>query len=107
MNILYILMRVYALKQIQDDMQGLYECGFFGAGSGQLINEALKDVLRQLRPQMISLAELDMAATNQLKSASGNFHGDIYEHMLDFAKGSELNSQPVPTYYEKYMKPLI
>jgi hypothetical protein len=42
-----------------------------------------------------------------IKSASGNYHGDIYESMLDFAKGSKLNKKELPPYYEKYIKPLI
>jgi hypothetical protein len=57
-NILEILMRVFALKQLQEDNQGLYECGFFTKGCGKLIDEALKDVLVQLRPQMVPLVEV-------------------------------------------------
>lgn len=104
--IINVLLRVYALKLITDDTQALYECGFFSRGSGKLINEALKATLLELRPQMVPLAELiDMESS--IKSASGNYHGDIFESMLDFAKGSELNKDPIPPYYNKYMKPLI
>jgi hypothetical protein len=49
-GILDLLLKVFALKQLQEDPQGLYECGYFGAGSGKLLDESLKDVLLQLRP---------------------------------------------------------
>lgn len=104
--ILNLLLRVYALKQICEDTQGLYECGFFARGSGKLIDETLKQTLRELRPQMVPLVEIIDDET-YTKSVSGNKHGDIYEAMFDYAKGSELNANPVPPYYEKYMKPLI
>ena len=42
-----------------------------------------------------------------LGSAIGNYHGDIYESLYDYAVNSTLNKHPVPTYYEQYMKPLI
>lgn len=48
---------------------------------------------------MIPLSEL-IDLDQFFKSASGNYHGDIFETMLDYAKGSELNANPVPTYYE-------
>lgn len=63
-------------------------------------------MLKQLRPQMVPLNELvDTSAA--IKSVAGNEYGDIYESMLDYARQSELNQNPIPTYYEQYMKPLI
>jgi hypothetical protein len=55
---------------------------------------------------MIPLVELIDDETFNL-TVSGNKYGDIYEAMFDFAKGSELNANPIPSYYEKYMTPLI
>ncbi len=45
-EILDVLLKVFALKQLIEDPQALYECGFFGAGSAQLLDESLKDALR-------------------------------------------------------------
>lgn len=47
---------------------------------------------------MVPLVELIDLETCVM-SVSGNHHGDIYESMLDFAKGSELNKDPIPPYY--------
>lgn len=47
---------------------------------------------------MIPLVEIIDDSTYQ-HSVAGNKHGDIFEAMLDFAKGSELNANPIPSYY--------
>lgn len=103
---LELILKIFALKQIQEDTHGLYECGFFTNGSGKLVDEALKTLLNQLRPQMISLVEIIETETF-VGSAVGNYHGDIYESLLDFSKTSKLNKPELPGYYEQYMKPLI
>ena len=48
----------FALKQIQTDMNPLFEAGFFGPESVDLLEAAYKQTLVDLRPQMLSLAEL-------------------------------------------------
>jgi len=55
---------------------------------------------------MLHLAEVD-GLKNMVLSAIGNDHGDIYETLHDFAVNSKLNRTPTPSYYEKYMKPVI
>merc|ERR1712151_468368 len=88
------------------DSEGLYETGFFGAGSSRLQTEAFKHLLVQMRPHMISLAEgFPMFDTNH--TVIGNKWGDIYEAQLDFAKNSRLNKNTVPRYYESLMKPVM
>jgi hypothetical protein len=44
-EILDVLLKVFALKQLVEDPQALYECGYFGAGSGRLLDESLKNAL--------------------------------------------------------------
>jgi len=100
------LLKVFALKQILSDSTGLYDSGFFGRGDSKLLEGALDAQLKVMRPQMISLVELvDDSSFN--KTAAGNKYGDIYEMMLDYAKNSELNKDPIPSYYTEYMKPII
>ena len=52
-NLTKILMSVlanFALKQLSLDFSALYECGFFGPGSADLLNESYKKTLVDLRP---------------------------------------------------------
>ena len=66
----------------------------------------MKDSLIKMKPHMLALTELT-DCDYFLRSAIGNYHGDIYESLHDFAVESQLNKEPIPSYYEKYMKPII
>ena len=59
-------------------------------------NAALDLLIKELRPQLIPLAEIQMFPDEVLPSAIGNSYGDIYETQLRWAKESRGNSQEVP-----------
>ena len=54
---LHTVVKLFAVKQLMDDSECLYETGFFGAGSGKLRDEAFKKLLNDLRPNMLGLLE--------------------------------------------------
>lgn len=68
----------FALKQLSLDFSALYDSGFFGIGSSDLLESAYKQTLIDLRPQIVSLAELVPEAS--IPSTIGNYYGDIYEN---------------------------
>ena len=97
----------FALKYIIVDPALLYECGFFGAGSGALLDAAYKQTLIDLRPDMLGLVELLPDVSHP--STIGNEYGDIYENQFETAKAALLNSQngEVPELYHTHMKPVM
>ena len=42
--------KIFALKQLNLDYQSLYECGYFGQGSGRLLDLSYRGLLEKLRP---------------------------------------------------------
>jgi hypothetical protein len=86
----------------------LYESGFFGKGSLQLLNDTANTLLVTLRPHLIPIAEMQglQREDSWLVSTIGNKYGDIYETQLEVAKNSRLNTGKPPRYFEKLMKPL-
>jgi len=104
---LELFLKVFALKNLLKDTQSLYECGFFNAKSGALMNDAYAKLLVDLRPHMIPFVEYSDSLSVGLKSTIGNDHGDIYETQLEVAKNSRLNKTEVPPYYDKYIKPTM
>lgn len=109
-NILELLTRIYALKELQVDNRNLYEEGFFTRGSVSLLTASYNELLRELRPHVIPLVELsDLSKEDSWNvSTIGNKYGDIYETQLDVAMKSRLNrTGGPPPYWEKYMKPLF
>lgn len=78
-KVLKTLLRVFAVKELAADTAGLYERGFFTVGSGRLLDDSFKSILKDLRPHMIPLAEFSAATTTHIASVIGNEYGDIYE----------------------------
>jgi len=76
---LTLLCLLYGLIEIQKDIAPLYETKFFAIGAGKHLDQALKEIMVKLRPQMIPLVESFAIPDGQLVSAIGNSYGDIYE----------------------------
>jgi acyl-CoA oxidase len=89
------LARVFTLNELMQDSMGLYETGYFTAGSGDMVMEALKFVIGLVRPQVIPLVESFAFPDSYLVSAIGNSYGDIYETQYEWGTNSRLNQQPV------------
>jgi hypothetical protein len=107
-NVLVILTKVFGLKELSQDCHACFETGFFSQGAVSLIEDSLDSALKELRPYMIDLVEVRHDFTDVIyMSAIGNEYGDIYERQLEWAMGSRLNTDKVPDYFEKHMKPMF
>lgn len=104
-KILMTALANFALKQLSTDCSSLYECGFFGAGSSDLLDESYKQTLVDLRPQMVPLAELCPDGSHP--TTIGNYYGDIYENQFEVAKNSRLNTGIVPDIVHTHIKPVM
>jgi len=104
-----LLAKIFALHILVNDSALLYESGFFGKGSNNLLQECFKKACKELRPQIIPLIELnsDEIIDNSYMSAIGNKYGDIYERQLELAMGSRLNRTPKPEYWDTLIKPIM
>ena len=100
---------LYCLCNVRSDLSGLYECGYLSSGSSLLIEQSVKRMLSELRPQILNLIEAFNYSDNILMSAVGNSYGDIYETHLAWAKSSRLNDNKgsIPDGYEEYLKPIL
>ena len=105
-QVLTLVIRLFAVQHLRQSPKALYETGFFAAGAANLLERAFKQLLVDLRPHMLGLVEW-FSTGDTMPSVIGNKYGDIYEAQLETAMKSRLNRQPVPSYYEKYMKPTM
>ena len=100
------LIRLFGVQHLRTNPKGLYETGFFTAGASNLVEKSFKQLLIDLRPHMLGLVEW-FSVGDTIPSVIGNKYGDIYEAQLEAAVNSRLNKQPVPSFYDKYMKPTM
>ena len=83
---------LYGLTALQKDSSSCYESGYFsGQPFSAFIGDAMKHLLKEIRPYAISLIEGFGIPDEVLTSAIGNSYGDIYETHLRWAKDSKLN----------------
>ena len=106
------LCRLYGLWSIRHNCTPIFEAGYFSSGLpvGSWILEAIKIVLKELRPQMVNIVETAFPASDEgLQSAVGNSYGDIYETHLRWAKEGRMNQtkDAIPEGFLKYMTPIL
>ena len=102
---------LYGLTALKKDCSPLYESGYFsGKPFSEYIDEAVKFILKEIRPHAINLIEGYELSDDILVSAIGNSYGDIYETHLRWAKDSKLNhtklGDSIPDGYMENIKPL-
>lgn len=71
----------------------------------RLINQAVAEILPQIRPDCVSLVDAFDYADNVLRSTIGKFDGNVYEALFDHAQKSLLNQADPFDGYEEYLKP--
>ena len=106
-HFLEVGIKTFALKQLLLDNSGLYENGYFNRGSARLLDLAFRQMLTEMRPQMLSFVETFPESHEFVPSTIGNAYGDIYEFQFETAKNSKMNSGVVPSFFETHMKPVM
>ncbi|CDW75768.1 acyl-coenzyme a oxidase [Stylonychia lemnae] len=106
-NHLNNLLRLYSISELIKDNQCLYESGFFSSGIMNLLNQALKQLLKTLRPFMIPIVEAIQIPDVILTSSIGNSYGDIYETQLEWAKSSRLNKSTTIRGFKENILPIV
>ena len=104
---LELLLTIWALDDLLRDGTAAFDSGYLGAGSLQGLQAALEHVVRKLRPQFVSLAEIAHVDDCIRPSTIGNSYGDIYEWTMEAAKNSRMNKNEVPTYFKELMQPIL
>lgn len=67
----------------------------------------LEESLRLIRPNAVGLVDSFDIRDEILGSALGVYDGNVYERLLEDAKKSPLNQEPVNESFHKYLKPFL
>ena len=78
-TLMELIGKIYCLQELLEDGAAVYDTGFLAPGSFRAMQQALEKCTVELRPQMVSLAEVPYFPDHIIPSVIGNSYGDIYE----------------------------
>ncbi|TKR69693.1 hypothetical protein L596_021818 [Steinernema carpocapsae] len=106
-NVLSDIMNLYLMYELTDCSQHLLEDGFINGQQLSYVQKAVYKLLEKIRPNAVSIVDSWAFDDRQLKSVLGRRDGNVYEHMLEWAKFSELNKTDVIPAFDKYLGPMM
>jgi acyl-CoA oxidase len=108
------------IKMVQLRLFSLIACYYIEAESGdflfdgylngrqiQFVSLYERELLKQIRPDVISLVDAFDFSDHLLNSALGRFDGKVYKALYDWAQESPLNESEVPEAVKKYLLPIM
>lgn len=101
------LFRIFALHTLTKHGAALAISNYLTPNHFRQINEQLLSEYHVIRPNMLSLIEAYELDDNITLSAIGNYDGNVYERMLEWAKSSRLNQKDKLDGFEEFIKPML
>ncbi|KAL1916503.1 uncharacterized protein VTP21DRAFT_5694 [Calcarisporiella thermophila] len=106
---------LYAFHLMEQSLVDFLEDGYFSPEQAKLVHLGLKDCLRKIRPNAVSIVDALNCQDFLLNSALGAYDGRAYERLVEWLEHEPLNAnrelgtdeRGVIIGYEKYLKPLI
>ncbi len=101
------LCQLFALQNMQESLGDWM--GYLSPQQGAFVKEAVRDLLGEIRPDMVALTDAFEFPDNVLNSALGRHDGNAYESLYAAAKSSPLNKggldKPFAGY--KFLEPML
>ena len=101
-RVLRQLAALYACSEILDGQQWL---GIFDAQEAVFVQDAVSELLEELRPNLVALVTAFDIPDRVLNSTIGRKDGNVYEALYQAAKDSSLNQTEVFEGWEEVLKP--
>lgn len=105
-SVLSTLALLYTLYGITKNSGDFLQAGLLNVPQVMQISSRIKELLAQLRPNAVALADAFDIHDKKLNSVLGRYDGNVYEHMFEWARKSPLNATEVHESFHKYLKPL-
>ncbi|XP_047221568.1 peroxisomal acyl-coenzyme A oxidase 1 isoform X1 [Girardinichthys multiradiatus] len=105
-SVLSTLAVLYAMHGITKNSGDFLQAGVVSVPQVLQISVRIKELLSQLRPNVVALVDAFDIHDKKLNSVLGRYDGNVYEHMFEWARRSPLNATEVHESFHKYLKPL-
>ncbi|KAK7092006.1 peroxisomal acyl-coenzyme A oxidase 1-like [Littorina saxatilis] len=101
------LWRLFAVHNIVSSLGDFLVDGYLSTQQVSLLESAERDLLKELRPDAVSLVDALDFPDGVLDSALGRWDGQVYEALYDYSLRSKLNEKQVLDAYHKYQRPFM
>jgi acyl-CoA oxidase len=106
-DILKKLCDLFALYHIEQDAVQFIEDEYMSRSQLEFVRSAVRQLLQEIRPQVVSLVDAFAFPDHYLNSALGKYDGRVYEALFDWVKEEPLNKSFVVDGYDQFLRPLI
>ncbi|CAH1248086.1 ACOX1 [Branchiostoma lanceolatum] len=101
------LCQLYALHGVVDNSGDFLEDDYLTGTDIRQARRHINALMAKLRPDAVALVDAFDFPDGILNSVLGRYDGNVYEHLLEWAKASPLNKTDVHESYHKYLKPFL
>ncbi|XP_078585416.1 peroxisomal acyl-coenzyme A oxidase 1-like [Branchiostoma floridae x Branchiostoma japonicum] len=101
------LCQLYALHDIVNSSGDFLEDGYLTGSDIRQARRHINALMAKLRPDAVALVDAFDFPDGILNSILGRYDGNVYQHLLEWAKASPLNKTDVHESYYKYLKPFL
>lgn len=91
--VLFKLLVLYGIEKIIDRAQSFFETGVITTETYRNLNLARERLIKEVRPEALSIVEAFGYDDNTVHSAIGCEDGKAYERMMDWAKNKNVVNQ--------------
>ncbi|XP_019628558.1 PREDICTED: peroxisomal acyl-coenzyme A oxidase 1-like [Branchiostoma belcheri] len=101
------LCQLYALHGLVTNSGDFLEDDYLTGADIRQARRHINTLMAKLRPDAVALVDAFDYPDGILNSILGRYDGNVYEHLLEWAKASPLNITDVHQSYQKYLKPFL
>ncbi|XP_019632781.1 PREDICTED: peroxisomal acyl-coenzyme A oxidase 1-like [Branchiostoma belcheri] len=101
------LCQLYSLHGLVTNSGDFLEDGYMTGKDIRQAKRHINSLMAKLRPDAVALVDAFDFRDGILNSILGRYDGNVYEHLLEWAKASPLNKTDVHQSYHKYLKPFL
>eukprot|EP00058_Branchiostoma_floridae_P003596 XP_002589084.1 hypothetical protein BRAFLDRAFT_120901 [Branchiostoma floridae] len=101
------LCQLHALHGLVTNSGDFLEDGYLTGSDIRQARRHINALMAKLRPDAVALVDAFDFPDGILNSILGRYDGNVYQHLLEWAKASPLNKTDVHQSYHKYLKPFL
>ncbi|XP_022088710.1 peroxisomal acyl-coenzyme A oxidase 1-like isoform X1 [Acanthaster planci] len=106
-KVLMTMFQMYAIHGLSEYRGEFLQDGYLTGQQLDAIDRILIRLLKEIRPNAVTLVDAFDIDDNNLASVMGRYDGNVYENMYKWAKSAPMNDKEVKDAYHLYIGPFL